>query len=197
MRVESSGKPDAVKAARPVWGWGQGETPWPTPRVEITNITTQGYRRQDLGLAKVVAAGIAVEQVEPEVVLELVEGRFRPQHPLGDSVFCCVDSIDVRAAIWRSAGRRCSFWCDGRMLGEVMRILTVAERRGRDHYPTTLFHQAEAQVGACTSRGVIYTASIAAGMMLHQFTRWLRGLPVDPELSLNLLASELATGDSV
>ena len=29
--LESIGKPDALKVARPVWGWGQGETPWPTP----------------------------------------------------------------------------------------------------------------------------------------------------------------------
>jgi hypothetical protein len=28
--------------------------------------------------------------------------------------------------------------------------------------------------------------------MLHQFTRWLRGQPIDADLSLNLLASELA-----
>jgi len=32
MRVESSGKPDAWKLARPVWGWGRGATPWPTPQ---------------------------------------------------------------------------------------------------------------------------------------------------------------------
>ena len=31
MSVESSGKPDAWKLARPVWGWGRGETPRPTP----------------------------------------------------------------------------------------------------------------------------------------------------------------------
>jgi len=31
MRIESSGKPDAGKLARPVWGWGRGETPRPTP----------------------------------------------------------------------------------------------------------------------------------------------------------------------
>jgi len=31
MRLESSGKPDAGKLARPVWGWGQGVIPWPTP----------------------------------------------------------------------------------------------------------------------------------------------------------------------
>jgi hypothetical protein len=32
MSTESSGKPDAWKLARPVWGWGRGETPRPTPR---------------------------------------------------------------------------------------------------------------------------------------------------------------------
>jgi hypothetical protein len=32
MRVEPSGKPDAWKLARPVWGWGRGEIPRPTPR---------------------------------------------------------------------------------------------------------------------------------------------------------------------
>ena len=30
---------------------------------------------------------------------------------------------------------------------------------------------------------------VAAGLMLHQFTRWLRGLPTDFDLSLNLLAT--------
>ena len=32
MSVELSGKPDAWKLARPVWGWGRGEIPRPTPR---------------------------------------------------------------------------------------------------------------------------------------------------------------------
>jgi len=31
MSTESSGKPDAGKLARPVWGWGRGATPRPTP----------------------------------------------------------------------------------------------------------------------------------------------------------------------
>jgi len=165
-------------------------------RVEVSNLTTQGYRRQDLNKSKVAATGSVVAELDAEIRLELVQDRFRPQQTLGQAVFCCVDSIDARAAIWRSAGRRCAFWCDGRMLGEVMRVLTVAGDQWRTHYPTTLFQQAEAQTGSCTSRGVIYTASIAAGLMLHQFTRWLRGLPVDPDLSLNLLASELTVSES-
>ena len=75
--------------------------------------------------------------------------------------------------------------------GNVIRVLTVGDEVGRDHYPTTLFRQAEAQPGRCTARSTIYTANIAAGFMLHQFARWLRGQTIDPDISLNLLASEL------
>jgi sulfur carrier protein ThiS adenylyltransferase len=71
-----------------------------------------------------------------------------------------------------------------------MRVLTVANRREREHYPMALFPQSEAQSGACTARGVIYTAVIAAGLMIHQFSRWLRDLPIDRDVSLNLLAGE-------
>jgi len=73
-----------------------------------------------------------------------------------------------------------------------MRILCATDGQGRDHYPTSLFAQSEAHTGSCTARGTLYTASIAAGLMLHQFTRWLRGLPIDADLSVNLLASEFA-----
>ena len=161
-------------------------------QVEFTNVTTQGYLKADVGQSKVAATGSAVHAIDPDIELELIEDRYRPQqHAVGEAVFCCVDSISARAAIWRSAGLRCLFWCDGRMLAEVMRILTVANEQGRSHYPTTLFQQAEAQSGFCTARGVIYTAGIAAGLMLHQFCRWLRDQPIDSELSFNLLASEL------
>jgi len=77
------------------------------------------------------------------------------------------------------------------MLGEVIRILTVAEERGREHYPTSLFQQLEAHAGRCTARSTIYTANIAAGLMLHQFCRWLRKAPIDTAVLLNLLATEL------
>jgi hypothetical protein len=165
-------------------------------KVELTNVTTQGYLREDIGRAKVDATASAVWQIDPQIEVDTVQDRFRPQLEVGDAVFCCVDSIEARAAIWRVAGRRASFWCDGRMLGEVMRVLAVAAQHGRDHYQTTLFAPSEAQAGSCTSRGIIYTACIAAGLMTHQFTRWLRGLPVDQDLSLNLLASELTVAEA-
>ena len=160
-------------------------------RVEPANITTQGYLHEDLGRSKVAATASATWQIDPGINIEQIEDRFRPQQQLGDAAFCCVDSIEARSAIWRSACQRVQFWSDGRMLGDTMRILSAVDASGRSHYATTLFAPAEAIVGACTSRGVIYTATIAAGLMAHQLVRWLRGLTVEREQILNLLASEL------
>jgi sulfur carrier protein ThiS adenylyltransferase len=160
-------------------------------RVDLTNITTQGYLAADVGQLKVDAAGNAMQQIDPTVQVQTVCDRYRARHQIGAAVFVAVDSIDARAAIWRSAGRRCRFWVDGRMLGEVVRVLTVSDEVGRDHYPTTLFRQSEAQPGRCTARSTIYAANIAAGLMLHQFTRWLRDLPIDVDSTLNLLSAEL------
>lgn len=65
-----------------------------------------------------------------------------------------------------------------------------------DRYSRTLFRQAEAQTGSCTSRSTIYAATIAAGLMLHQFTRWLRCIPVEPDTLLNLLSQELTISET-
>tara|TARA_R110002049_G_scaffold59154_4_gene160072 strand:- start:2091 stop:2747 length:657 start_codon:yes stop_codon:yes gene_type:complete len=160
-------------------------------QVEPTNITTQGYLAADLGQFKVEATARALQAVDAELEMEIIADRFRPGLVTGEAVFVCVDSIGSRAAIWRALRHLCSFWCDGRMRGEVLRILTAVDSKSRDHYDTTLFTQAEAQTGACTSRSTIYTANIAAGLMLHQFTRWLRQIQDDADLTLNLLSGEI------
>jgi molybdopterin/thiamine biosynthesis adenylyltransferase len=164
--------------------------------VEPVNVTTQGYSlRHDVGLPKVAATAEAIARVDPAIQVVPVPDRCRPRHAEAgagtDAVFCCVDAIAARRAIWRAVESRCRFWCDGRMLGEVIRVLAVAEETGRAHYPRTLFDPSEAQAGRCTAHGTIYTAQIAAGLMVHQFTRWLRGLAVEPDQTLNLLAAEL------
>jgi hypothetical protein len=159
--------------------------------VDLSNVTTQGYCAQDVGLGKVEAMKRAIGELDPAIEVEVVADRFRPKYPVGDAVFCCVDSVAARAAIWRSVASRINFWADGRMLGETIRVLIVADAAGRTHYPTTLFDANVAQAGSCTARSTIYTANIAAGLMLHQFVRWLRGQPVDHDVMLSLLASEL------
>jgi sulfur carrier protein ThiS adenylyltransferase len=161
-------------------------------RVEMSNVTTQGYLGADVGQPKVDATRRAVELIDPTIAVGTVADRFRAKQRIGEAVFCCVDSISARAAIWRAVEHRCQFWADGRMLGEVIRVLAVADRVSGDQYAATLFPQAEAQLGQCTSRSTIYAAAVAAGLMVHQFSRWLRKLPVDADTTLNLLAGEMA-----
>jgi hypothetical protein len=162
--------------------------------VELTNVTTQGHRHAEIGLYKVEAAALAIGEIDATIEVDKIIDRFRPRHAGSDAVFCCVDSISARSAIWRAVNLTTQFWCDGRMLGEVIRVLAADRDAGRTHYPETLFDQSEAQPGSCTAHSTIYTANVAAGLMLHQFSRWLRGSAIEPDLTLNLLAAELTAG---
>ena len=157
--------------------------------VDASNVTTQGYWAEEIGQPKVAALAQAIHRVDAAIAVEAVCDRFRPKLDVGSAVFCCVDSISARSAVWRAVQDRCDFWADGRMLGEVIRVL-AADRASRHGYAATLFPQAAAQAGSCTSRSTIYGGSIAAGLMVHQFTRHLRGIPVEPDVTLNLLAGE-------
>jgi sulfur carrier protein ThiS adenylyltransferase len=160
--------------------------------VESHNVTSQGYRGNEVGSAKVIATAHAISEIDQDVPVETVQDRFRLRTPCSDIVFCCVDSIQTRSLIWNHLKRRFSFWSDARMLGEVIRVLSATdESRSIKKYSDSLFSDADAQTGSCTSRSTIYTANIAAGLMVHQFTRWLRKLPLDDGLCFNLLSSEL------
>ena len=77
------------------------------------------------------------------------------------------------------------------MSAEVLRVLTVCDAESKRHYPTTLFNTEEALVGPCTAKTTIYCANIAAGLMLAHFTKYLRQLPIDCDVQLNLLANQL------
>jgi sulfur carrier protein ThiS adenylyltransferase len=160
-------------------------------KVDLTNVTTQGYLITDVGRLKTDATANALTRLDSDIEVMTVRDRFRPRTKTGEALFCCVDSIEARAAVWRSAGRHAEFWADGRMLGEVIRVLSAADEPTRQHYPTTLFAASEAEAGRCTACSTIYAANIAAGLMVHQFARFMRGQRVDADATLNLLAAEL------
>jgi len=120
-----------------------------------------------------------------------IKERFRRSMKIGNVVFCAVDQIETRRLIWDAVKDKVNFFCDGRMSAEVLRILAACDSTSRKHYPNTLFGSGEAFVGPCTAKTTIYCANIAAGLMLAQFTRYLRQLPIDCDIQLNLLASEL------
>ena len=161
-------------------------------RVEIENLCCQGYLEHDLGMLKVDATSRMCWMINSQVTVAQVGQRFQRSAAVGEIVFCCVDSIDTRRFVWEAVKDRVSVFVDTRMSASVARVIAVVDSAGREHYPTTLFSAGDAYQGACTAKSTIYTANIAAGLAIAQFTKWLCGLMVDPDICLNILASEMS-----
>ena len=134
---------------------------WKRDQCRHSGIPPQRYRR-----VKVLRDGTGpARHLNPAIEVGTVFERYLRRLAAGEAVFFVgVDSITARAAIWRSVWLKTQFWADGRMLGEVLRVLCVAGTQGRAHYPRTLFSSADAQPGRCTAHSTIYAAAIAAGI---------------------------------
>jgi sulfur carrier protein ThiS adenylyltransferase len=162
--------------------------------VEISNLATQGYMHKDLKRPKVDVTAEFCREINYDLQVEVVLDRFKRTIPVGNCVFVCVDKIDARKHIWNAVKDKVNFFVDGRMSAEVLRVITACDEKSREYYPQTLFAASEAYMGPCTAKSTIYCANIAAGFMLAQFTKYLRLLPVDPDLQVNLLALEINVG---
>jgi sulfur carrier protein ThiS adenylyltransferase len=160
--------------------------------VEESNLASQGYLEEDLGEFKVQATANQCWKINRMLTICRVIERFKRSLKVGNVVFACVDKIETRKLLWDAVKDKVEFWCDGRMTAEVLRVLTACDPPSRKHYPVTLFSSSEAYAGSCTAKTTIYSANVAAGLMIAQFTKWLRDLPIEPDLTLNLLAGELS-----
>jgi hypothetical protein len=161
-------------------------------KVESSNLASQGYLEDDMGELKVNATLRLCERINAAIRILTVPERFRRSMDVGNIVFCAVDSIEIRRLIWESVKDKVNCFCDARMNAEVLRVLTAWDLESAQHYPTTLFRREEAFVGPCTAKTTIYCANIAAGLMISQFTKYLRQLPIDADIQFNLLSSELS-----
>lgn len=165
--------------------------------VEESNVASQGFKEGDIGKKKVFAVGDDCRAINGAINVEECGYRFRKTDDAGDVVFCCVDSIDTRKFIFNAVIDKLRFWTDGRMSAEVFRVLSVGLRSEEvEYYRTTLFHASEAYQGSCTAKTTIYCANIVAGYMVLQFAKWLRGVPYEQDISMNLLTAEMSVTDA-
>ena len=130
--------------------------------------------------------------INSSVDVQTVRERFRRSLVIGNILFCCVDKIETRRLIWDAVKDRVDIFVEARMSAEVLRVLVAYDAASRQHCPTILFSADQAYAGTCTTRSTIYCANIAAAIMLSQFTKWLRRLPIDPDINLNLLANQMS-----
>lgn len=161
--------------------------------VEESNIASQGYYEADLGTPKVIATGNICASINKDLDISQVYSRYRRSETVGNIIFCCVDKIETRKMIWEQIGAKSDLYIDARMSGEVLRVINAmaGDPKSIEYYPSTLFAAEEAHTGECTAKSTIYCANIAAGFMLSKFAMWLRGVPLEYDIVLNLLSDEL------
>ena len=159
--------------------------------VEVSNLASQGYLEDDLYKHKVEATAEACRRINTDTIIRKINGRYKRSDLIGNVVFCCVDKINTREHIWDSVQDKVDFFVDGRMSAEVLRIISVSDPESREYYPSTLFKAEDAHVGSCTAKSTIYCASLAAAYMISRFTKWLRDIPSEKDIMLNLISEEL------
>lgn len=163
--------------------------------VETGNLAAQGFLETDLGLPKVEAVSKLCKEINSSIILDATNGRFRRNMEIGNVVFCCVDSIDTRKFIFDSIKNKVDLFIDGRMSAEVMRLVLAFDNQSKEAYANTLFEATEAYTGSCTAKTTIYSSNVVAGMMVAQFAKWLRNMPLDKDVFVNLLTNEIDVSD--
>lgn len=164
-------------------------------RVDDVNLGPQLWNVSDLGQLKVDAAANECIQKYPQVAIEKCNRAFDPNVDIEESestvVFSCVDDIPPRRQIFLACRDRVGLYVDGRMSAEVSRVFSVN--------PSILSHKSGyletlKDPGAdepCTAKSTGFTAYVTAGLMIQQFSLWMRGLPL-----INDFVLSLRTGDT-
>ena len=164
--------------------------------VDLSNTTTQGYRKHEIGQAKPFATSQAISEIDPSI--EVIQVKIVFDHARKSAMQSSAAS--TRLPREQQSGVQFNLaWDSGPMAecsAKCCEFLPSRTANSEAHYASTLFAASEAQQGTCTSRSTVYAASIAAGIMVHQFTRWLRDIPTDADTSVNLLSGEWTVRDA-
>lgn len=155
--------------------------------VSIENLGPQGYRPDQIGISKVEATMNDCVAANPDCSIHAVQSAYNGKIELAGSIFCCVDTMKARKMVFK--GIHPDFFVDGRMSILNARILAWSKEKPWN-YEATLFSDEEALPQRCTFKSTLFTASIAAGFMLSQYTSWLRGGIFPRDVLLNLPAME-------
>jgi len=157
--------------------------------VEEHNLPVQGFKEAQLGKPKVEAVAEDCHALNSQLNLLPINERYKAKThaSLADVLFSCVDSIEGRRAIFRSNPQK--FFVDGRMAAEEMRILCVFDPESASTYLQTL--EGPFREAPCTAKSTIYCANVAAGMMIQQFTKWLRGMVLDKDIRFSMIGNSI------
>lgn len=140
---------------------------WDSDTVNGENMGNQGWMPGELGLPKVEALANMCRLYGSKPVPHN-ERVVRVSPLVGTVRFYCVDSVDARRDIAAVTGAE--LHVDGRIGGEKCQI--VCRPTGEELAKTVPEANGPA---ACGTQSTLFIGHVCAGLMVSQFTRWLRG----------------------
>ncbi len=149
--------------------------------IEAHNLPNQWYRLTDLGRPKVAALKELVREMTG-VEIEIHVARFTDQSA-SEVTVCCVDSMDVRIALWRALHARPALYIDARMGAEVGKVMCVGAFGS--WYEETLHPSSEAYRAPCTARATMYCASGLAAFIAGQVANYASDRPTRDEITVD------------
>lgn len=169
-------------------------------RVDLVNVTNQGYELGDVGDPKVSVTREKMRGVNPDVELVAFEYEHNAEeHGFNNVVFVCVDSLETRRKLWEAfeatiQGRSDFLYVDTRMVKWYFRVLSMY-RGQTSHYAKT-FGDEEGELfeGACGDKGTIALTQMAGNVALASLINWMNGTPMHKDLRGNMQDCTLVHG---
>lgn len=163
--------------------------------VSVENMATQGFLEDQIGDEKPLAVKELCSCIFAGCDVQTRNEKYVHEHGSADIIMCCVDNMEGRKFIHETTESRCRLFIDGRMSARSIQIYTdmLVNPDGWPDYRQTLFNDHEAYRENCTEKATIYTASIAAGLMVNQMVNFLT-MPLEilpPVIMMNLLSLDL------
>jgi sulfur carrier protein ThiS adenylyltransferase len=166
--------------------------------IEEINLGPQGWRQDQIGLFKVNALAEDCQKINPEMSITAINDRYRPKYLSlkPNVVFACVDDIGIRKLIWEHIIllKQSPLFLDARMNAWTALVLSSTPPHN-DGYEKTLFDKEETVTGSCTARSTFFTANIASGFLVAQYIKYLKNIPFEPQLMINMLTNEMDAVD--
>lgn len=151
--------------------------------VDPVNLGPQGWKFEDLGEDKVIALAHELEQINPEINITAVAGKFPlakedlPEHmepedvmPPDCHVISAVDNMEARRDIVNAAYSSNSICIESRMGAETLEIRHIDEAPTYAEWRKSWYPQSEATSIPCSERATIYCASLCASLIVHLLT---------------------------
>lgn len=164
-------------------------------RVSSRNHLPEGFCAEDIGRPKVHVAAQLCHQINPRLDIRTLQSRSLRGLDLGDAVFCCSVANWARQANLRSLLGGIGFYAAADVYDERLYLPIVSESlenvlEQEDLLPPW---------GRVTRRGPLvcplHVASIAAGLLVAEFVRFVRGKSASREIHLNLRTLNLTLID--